>query len=348
MSDNKKYNGYKNIDDDSFITSSTSTNDAIKEQHTLDFYNDDMSRKAVKSMFEINNELSKEPKTEQKKTLGYSATNKNTVANSFEEPQPQHTDKNGNPDYTYQSFDYDKLNSEARQGYRYGGSKKSIDYTNTSFSVEKLEAEKRAREEVEKNKEILKQLENNERPKSNIQYKTVGEVQESYDTIPIKKVKPQVHNKRKQIMVMRIASFVIILVLIVSFVSTIFINISLKAKVTDLEQQVTTLSEENKQVQSLQNEVNMLTDELSKIKSGTATETAPTDTTGTTETTTGSTETTETTTDSSSEEYTVQSGDTLSSISRQFYGDPNRYTEIATANNLTSNDLYAGQKLIIP
>ncbi len=345
MSD-KKNNGYVNIDDDSFLKSSNPmANDGLKEQHTLDFYNDDMSRKAVKNMFEINNELSQDQKVQQKKTLGYSATNKNTVANTPEQ-KPQATDKNGNPEYTYQSFDYDKLNNEAKQGYRYGSSKKPIDYTNTSFSVEKLEAERKAREEVEKNKEILKQLENNERPRNNMQYKTVGEVQESYDkeaydTIPIRKVKSQVNNKRKQIMTIRIITFAIILLLIVSFVSTILINISLKTKVSELEATVSTLSEENKQVQTLQNEVNILSDELAKTKTD-ASETTNTDTD------TNTTPEVETENNNSTEEYTVKSGDSLSSISRQFYGDPNRYTEIVEANNLTSTSLYSGQKLIIP
>lgn len=49
--------------------------------------------------------------------------------------------------------------------------------------------------------------------------------------------------------------------------------------------------------------------------------------------------------------YTVQSGDTLSAISQQFYGDPNRYNEIFDANRpmLTDpNMIYPGQVLRIP
>ena len=49
--------------------------------------------------------------------------------------------------------------------------------------------------------------------------------------------------------------------------------------------------------------------------------------------------------------YTVVSGDTLSKISKQFYGDPNKYNAIFAANKpmLKSPDLiYPGQMLRIP
>ena len=47
--------------------------------------------------------------------------------------------------------------------------------------------------------------------------------------------------------------------------------------------------------------------------------------------------------------YTVQPGDTLSKISRRFYGDPNKYPQIAKANNLENPDqIKAGQQLLIP
>ena len=48
-------------------------------------------------------------------------------------------------------------------------------------------------------------------------------------------------------------------------------------------------------------------------------------------------------------EYTVQSGDNLSKISKLFYGDANKYEAIAKANNLSDpNKIHAGQKLTIP
>lgn len=47
--------------------------------------------------------------------------------------------------------------------------------------------------------------------------------------------------------------------------------------------------------------------------------------------------------------YTVQPGDSLSKISKQFYGDPGKYMKIATANKLEDPDkVKAGQQLIIP
>lgn len=49
--------------------------------------------------------------------------------------------------------------------------------------------------------------------------------------------------------------------------------------------------------------------------------------------------------------YTVQSGDTLSKIARQFYGDPNKYMLIFESNRPMLNDpdkIYPGQMLRIP
>jgi len=49
--------------------------------------------------------------------------------------------------------------------------------------------------------------------------------------------------------------------------------------------------------------------------------------------------------------YTVQSGDTLSKISKQFYGDANQYNKIFEANKpmLSNPDkIYPGQNLRIP
>jgi len=45
----------------------------------------------------------------------------------------------------------------------------------------------------------------------------------------------------------------------------------------------------------------------------------------------------------------VQPGDNLSKISKQFYGDANKYKKIADANKLEDPDkIKAGQQLIIP
>jgi nucleoid-associated protein YgaU len=47
--------------------------------------------------------------------------------------------------------------------------------------------------------------------------------------------------------------------------------------------------------------------------------------------------------------YTVVSGDTLSAVSERFYGDPNRYDQIADASDVSNPDLlHRGQVLTIP
>jgi nucleoid-associated protein YgaU len=53
----------------------------------------------------------------------------------------------------------------------------------------------------------------------------------------------------------------------------------------------------------------------------------------------------------SSSTYTVQPGDTLSKIAKQYYGDPNRYMDIFNANRDKLSDLnkiHPGQELTIP
>jgi LysM repeat protein len=47
--------------------------------------------------------------------------------------------------------------------------------------------------------------------------------------------------------------------------------------------------------------------------------------------------------------HVVQAGESLSSISRKYYGTPDRYGKIAAANNLRDRDLIrTGQVLVIP
>ena len=57
------------------------------------------------------------------------------------------------------------------------------------------------------------------------------------------------------------------------------------------------------------------------------------------------------TTQSANQTYTVKSGDTLSKISRQFYGDANEYMRIFYANRDKLHDpnkIQIGQELVIP
>jgi nucleoid-associated protein YgaU len=50
-----------------------------------------------------------------------------------------------------------------------------------------------------------------------------------------------------------------------------------------------------------------------------------------------------------SQTYTVQPGDNLSTISKRFYGDANKYPQIVKANNLADSDkIKVGQQLVIP
>ena len=52
---------------------------------------------------------------------------------------------------------------------------------------------------------------------------------------------------------------------------------------------------------------------------------------------------------SSKRYYTVVKGDTLWAIAQKYYGDGNKYKDIAKANNLSNPDIiHAGQKLLIP
>lgn len=47
--------------------------------------------------------------------------------------------------------------------------------------------------------------------------------------------------------------------------------------------------------------------------------------------------------------YTIQSGDNLSKIAKRFYGNANKYPEIAKANNIPNPDLIkVGQQLNLP
>ena len=57
----------------------------------------------------------------------------------------------------------------------------------------------------------------------------------------------------------------------------------------------------------------------------------------------------EITTTGQTQEYTIQSGDNLSKISKRFYGSANDYEKIAQANNISDPDkIRAGQTITIP
>lgn len=55
------------------------------------------------------------------------------------------------------------------------------------------------------------------------------------------------------------------------------------------------------------------------------------------------------TTGGAEQPYTVKSGDSLSAISKLFYGNPNKYPEIAKANSISDPNLIrAGSELNLP
>jgi nucleoid-associated protein YgaU len=55
------------------------------------------------------------------------------------------------------------------------------------------------------------------------------------------------------------------------------------------------------------------------------------------------------TTGGAEQPYTIKSGDNLSKISKLFYGTPNKYEEIAKANNIADpNKIQAGQQIKLP
>ena len=57
----------------------------------------------------------------------------------------------------------------------------------------------------------------------------------------------------------------------------------------------------------------------------------------------------EITTTGSEQQYTIQSGDNLSKISKKFYGNANNYQKIASANGIANPDkIQAGQTITIP
>jgi nucleoid-associated protein YgaU len=55
------------------------------------------------------------------------------------------------------------------------------------------------------------------------------------------------------------------------------------------------------------------------------------------------------TTGGDTQPYTIKSGDSLSKVSKLFYGTPNKYTQIAEANGIDNPDrIQAGQQINVP
>ena len=94
-----------------------------------------------------------------------------------------------------------------------------------------------------------------------------------------------------------------------------------------------------------------------KEAASSGTETADTETTGTETTNTGTEDTTESVTEEAQtisqaaggSEYVIKKGDTLTSISKQYYGTIEKVQEICRLNGMSPEDIiYAGQKILLP
>ncbi len=151
-------------------------------------------------------------------------------------------------------------------------------------------------------------------------------------------------------------------------VAVVSVSIFTFLKVSSLSDQVTSLSaanaelvEQNNKINELQIDVDYYKDLYQNTEEGKArleaekngetssTETDSTDSTDSTESTSSSNSSNSTSTSTGSgKTYTVESGDTLSSISKKMYGTSNEYKKIMEANNLTSENVSIGQVLIIP
>ena len=49
-----------------------------------------------------------------------------------------------------------------------------------------------------------------------------------------------------------------------------------------------------------------------------------------------------------SQPYTIKSGDTLSAVCQKFYGNANKYPEVAKANNVDANNIPVGHTIELP
>ncbi len=137
-------------------------------------------------------------------------------------------------------------------------------------------------------------------------------------------------------------------------------------KVSSLSDEVAALSvanaelvEQNNKINELQIDVDYYKDLYQNTEEGqasleaekngeTSTETETEGSKDSTSTNSSSSTSSSNTSNATGTTYTVQSGDTLSSISKKMYGTSNEYKKIMDANNLTSENVSIGQVLIIP
>lgn len=368
MSDKKDFNEYKNIDfeDTNHSNTNQSESEKIESGHTLDFYNENMSKKAVNSLFKVYEEKNSKEQ-EPAKVFGYNGAEKqNTVA------KPNISDRKNNV-YSNKPDDLENLEqaepdaekpSPKYKGYAYGNTeKRDFDFRNTSFSHTKMQAEQDARDEVKRNKEILRKLQSQETNARELRdgglYKTSDEAeeQENDKSNKSRNVKvPQYSNnqhrknqhaqaKRRNTMIFRLCTTAFIFVMLVCLVFNIIANGKLKNENERLLKENERLANENLTTASLQNEVAVLNDELAKFRLDTNGENVNSENN---ESSKNNDTSSNTSSNTSANTYTVKAGDTLSSISTSVYGDSSKYELIEKENNLTNANLYVGQVLKIP
>lgn len=149
-------------------------------------------------------------------------------------------------------------------------------------------------------------------------------------------------------------SLIVNIVLLVGVIGFSLYNLR---KTSSLEKEITTLTatnsdllEESTKVTELQMDLDYYKNLYEATEEGQQSliDDGSTDSDSTTNIDTDSDNIDEGTSSGSSSTYTVQSGDTLSSISKDLYGSSNDYQKIIDANSLTSDSLTVGQVLVIP
>ncbi len=151
---------------------------------------------------------------------------------------------------------------------------------------------------------------------------------------------------RSQSVIIACIGLLVCLIAFGAFFYTLFKYNEVKAKYTALETEYTTLTYEQPEIDALRLEIETLTterDALLKQVNGEDGDVVTIDGSNTDEENSDGTKPSE-----GSKTYVVQPGDHLSKIAESQYGDVSYVEKIKEANNLTSDELYAGQTLILP
>ncbi len=155
--------------------------------------------------------------------------------------------------------------------------------------------------------------------------------------------KPQKPNKKRSnptVAFIRIASFIVIILLSVALINSMVKNAELQSTIKEQERNLENYESLNQQITELRLEKEELLEQLMSYTNNNVlqpvdnNENLPID-------------------DIANEnslptEYTVVAGDNLVKISQKFYDNKNDYNKIIEANNLTNDNIHVGQVLVIP